>query len=127
MLNFICVDPQCKQKGLICPVCQTTSHQGYQSLHLKVFLSEIHKTIYSKSEASELAGLADYLRSIDETKKKMVKALREMVEKLAGQVRGIEQKIESNYCELRKVILAQVGCVSDSQLSQCNCQNYTGY
>ena len=21
VLNFICIDPQCRQKGLICPVC----------------------------------------------------------------------------------------------------------
>jgi hypothetical protein len=39
VLNFICIDPNCRSKGLICPVCQSTSHEGHQTLHLKLFLS----------------------------------------------------------------------------------------
>ena len=57
----------------------------------------------------------------------MLRALRETVEKLAGQVKVIEDKIESNFKELRKVILAQVLQSGFSQRSQFNCQNCTGY
>ena len=49
VLNFICIDPTCKKKGLICSVCQIVSHSGHQVLHLKIFLSEIHKNLCSNS------------------------------------------------------------------------------
>ena len=108
VLNFICVDPACRTKGLICPVCQSTTHQGHQTLHLKLFLSEINKTLYNSEDSSELSGLSEYLRSLDTSKREMVKALREMVEKLAGKIKEVEQKIEKGYCSLRKIILSQV-------------------
>lgn len=47
VLNFICIDPSCNKKGLICPVCQTSYHNGHQVLHLKIFLSEIHRNLCS--------------------------------------------------------------------------------
>jgi hypothetical protein len=108
VLNFICIDPACRNKGLICPVCQNTTHDHHQTLHLKLFLAEINKTLYSVEETSELSGLAEYLRSLDSSKREMVKSLREMVEQLAGKVREVEEKIEKGYCLLRKIILSQV-------------------
>lgn len=76
VLNFICIDPNCKTKGLICPVCQNTSHEGHQTLHLKLFLSEINRTLYSQEESCELSGLAEYLRSLDTSKRDMLKSLK---------------------------------------------------
>jgi DNA repair exonuclease SbcCD ATPase subunit len=108
VLNFICIDPACRNKGLICPVCQNTTHDGHHTLHLKLFLSEINKTLYNAEETSELSGLAEYLRSLDSSKREMIKSLREMVEQLAGKVREVEEKIEKGYCLLRKIILSQV-------------------
>jgi hypothetical protein len=108
VLNFICIDPACRNKGLICPVCQNTTHEHHQTLHLKLFLAEINKTLYSAEETTELSGLAEYLRSLDSSKREMVKSLREMVEQLAGKVREVEEKIEKGYCLLRKIILSQV-------------------
>jgi hypothetical protein len=69
VLNFICIDPTCRTKGLICPVCQNTTHQGHQNLHLKLFLAEINRTLYHQEEASELSGLTEYLRSLDTSKR----------------------------------------------------------
>jgi len=48
VLNFVCIDANCKNKGLICPVCQNTTHAGYQTMHLKIFLNEIAKNIYNQ-------------------------------------------------------------------------------
>jgi len=59
-------------------------------LHLKLFLSEVNKTLYNSEDSSELSGLSEYLRSLDTSKREMVKALREMVEKLAGKIKEVE-------------------------------------
>lgn len=65
ILNFICIDTACKAKGLICPVCQSTLHEGHQTLHLKVFLNEINKSLYNSEDTNEFGGLQQYLRSLD--------------------------------------------------------------
>lgn len=125
VLNFICIDPACRSKGLICPVCQSTTHEGHQTLHLKLFLTEINKTLYNSEEGSDLSGLSEYLRSLDSSKREMVKSLREMVEQLAGKIREVEDKIEKGYCLLRKIILSQVIKQLRSPLSACACPNFT--
>jgi hypothetical protein len=89
VLNFICIDPACRAKGLICPVCQNTTHEGHKTLHLKLFLSEISRTLYNQDDSSELSGLSEYLRSLDSSKREMIKSLKEMVEQLAGKVREV--------------------------------------
>lgn len=76
VLNFICIDPQCKNKGLVCPVCQATDHQHHHTMHLKMFLTEIDAALTHKSE---LGGLAAYLVSLDATKRDMLKALKDTV------------------------------------------------
>ena len=108
MLNFICIDPACRSKGLICPVCQNTTHQGHQTLHLKLFLAEINRTLYHHEDTPQLSGLAEYLRSLDSSKREMLRYLKDTVEQLAGKVREVEEKIEQGYCVLRKIILSQV-------------------
>jgi hypothetical protein len=125
VLNFICIDPACRNKGLICPVCQNTTHDQHQTLHLKLFLAEINKTLYNAEETSELSGLAEYLRSLDSSKREMVKSLREMVEQLAGKVREVEEKIEKGYCLLRKIILSQVTPAIPSPPCRCDSPNST--
>lgn len=125
MLNFICIDPACRSKGLICPVCQSTTHEGHETLHLKLFLTEINKTLYNSEEGSDLSGLSEYLRSLDSSKREMVKSLREMVEQLAGKIREVEDKIEKGYCLLRKIILSQVRIMLRSPPSACACLNFT--
>lgn len=126
VLNFICIDPACRNKGLICPVCQNTTHEGHQTLHLKLFLNEISKTLYSQDESIELSGISEYLRSLDNSKREMVKALKDMVEQLAGKVKEVEEKIENSYCLLRKIILSQVVRTLCSPLFRCGCPNCTG-
>jgi hypothetical protein len=105
VLNFICVDPLCSSKGLICPVCQSTTHQGHHTLHLKIFLAEVNRNLYQKSE---FCGLGSYLVSLDNTKREMVKALKEAVEQMSSRIKEVEEKIEEGYCMLRRVILSQV-------------------
>lgn len=40
-LNLVCLDPQCKETGLICPICRTQKHQKHKVTPLKFFLSDI--------------------------------------------------------------------------------------
>ena len=81
-MNFICIDSNCKKKGLICSVCQNSSHSGHQALHLKIFLSEIHKNLMksnSTNDEKDLLSLGEQLRRIEASKKEMEKVLKAMV------------------------------------------------
>lgn len=108
ILSFICIDAACPSKGLICPICLNQEHAAHQTMHLKLFLHEIHGNIYDKSGENSLGCLADYLQSLESSKKEMLKSLKEMVVQLSEKVREVEQKIESSYMALRKTVLSQV-------------------
>lgn len=77
IMNFICIDPNCKNKGLICPVCQSTDHEGHQSMHLKIFLAEIGKQLGTGS--SGIGTVSDHLRCLETSKKEMLNVLKETV------------------------------------------------
>lgn len=41
LLNLICLDEKCQQRGLICPVCHMESHENHYVMPLKTFLGKI--------------------------------------------------------------------------------------
>ncbi|KAL4506566.1 hypothetical protein ABPG72_000137 [Tetrahymena utriculariae] len=52
LLNQVCIDTQCKNRGLICLFCQYHSHKGHEIRPLKIFLNE-YQANYKKFEENE--------------------------------------------------------------------------
>lgn len=52
-------------------------------------------------------NLADYLRSIDNSRKELLNILRETASDIAKELKKVEEKINENYLAIRKNILAQ--------------------
>lgn len=44
-MNIVCVDENCKRKGLICQLCQHYDHKQHAALPLKIFLEKYRFTL----------------------------------------------------------------------------------
>lgn len=47
-LVLVCIQPDCKNKGLICPVCKEENHKDHEAVHLKVFLGELQAKLIKR-------------------------------------------------------------------------------
>lgn len=52
-LVLVCLDPECKSRGLICPVCKEENHKNHEVIHLKVFLGELQAKIIKRPTGEE--------------------------------------------------------------------------
>ena len=48
-LNFICVDPVCRDSGLICSICRMEAHVKHNVFPLKMFLSEVAQKMKTRN------------------------------------------------------------------------------
>lgn len=68
-MSLVCVDAKCSKRGLICPICRMNNHEDHEIMPLKIFIGEVQKLFMQTEDAESLNNLADYLRSIDNSRK----------------------------------------------------------
>ena len=64
VMNMVCVDSACSNRGLICPICRMENHETHQILPIKTFLEQIRSMFTQSDNNDDLNNLSDYLRSL---------------------------------------------------------------
>lgn len=131
---LVCLQPDCKSRGLICPVCKEESHKDHEALHLKVFLGELQaKLVRRPTDESEeepkdklnAKTLSEHLSALETAKKSIITNLQECVKTLAQSIKEIEKKIQEEYARIRRIILSQVTVMQPRNHSRAGCPEYT--
>ncbi|CAK75657.1 unnamed protein product (macronuclear) [Paramecium tetraurelia] len=93
-LNFVCLEANCKEMGLICPVCRTQKHSKHKVIPLKIFLADIYTNINAKQNQNSLDSL---LVQLDQSRLKMLSSLKDIVQKMVLQIKLLEEQINLSY------------------------------
>lgn len=43
VMNLVCVDASCLNRGLICPICRMDSHDTHKIMPIKIFLEQVEE------------------------------------------------------------------------------------
>lgn len=86
-LEYICLDPKCATKRLICSECQKNSHQDHEVMHYNVFIQLCNdktiqlKTLQSSVEEEVKKAEIKHIESLNQIKENFSSFISEIIEK----------------------------------------------
>ncbi|KAL4436299.1 hypothetical protein ABPG74_015890 [Tetrahymena malaccensis] len=104
-LNFICVDPVCKDSGLICSICRIEIHQKHKVMPLKIFLCEVASKMKSRQQLN--SNIDELLSQLDSLNQSILYNLKEVVESLALTIKNFETECANTIKRIREKIISQ--------------------
>ncbi|KRX03368.1 hypothetical protein PPERSA_12647 [Pseudocohnilembus persalinus] len=108
-LSIICLDKQCIENPLICPICQDESHQNHLTLPLKIFLDQIKNSFFLRDQNKLSQGFSqeytiEKLQYIIEKQnnsyQQIASKMKELIVEIASQI----QKLEINIISSKKIL-----------------------
>ena len=89
--TFVCIDANCKDKGLICSTCLTINgnHKNHDSIEINEFMEQCLKAFSKDLKKAEMTEL---IKRIDESYEELLRILTDFHENFSNVIKGYINK-----------------------------------
>ncbi|EGR30403.1 hypothetical protein IMG5_133020 [Ichthyophthirius multifiliis] len=130
LLNFICYDQSCNNKGIICSICRSELHQTHKTIPLKLFLMELTQKLSFINSKKSNNNLDYQLQQIDKSYQQILYNLKDTVQYMAQEIKKLEEEISKTIQSINEKItqnfylsqnfLKVIECIKNGEYTEVN-------
>lgn len=96
-MNMFCIDNECDKRGLLCALCEASSHEHHRILSLKVLLNDVSQDLEAFTNGKSMARFS---AGIDEEYLKCIQLLEKLGKK--DQTYMVRESINNYFAKIRE-------------------------